>query len=137
MTEKNDENLIGLFLTKNDNKSNSAGYYDLKENKMLIDYNDYSYLTSDYISVKKNLFIFKTKDKSGLININTGQILLENINNSEVVNEKVYYYDSDIDGYSNITNLYNENLKEIYKGDFKTLSIYDNRFILSDNNIYI
>ena len=136
LAEKNDKNLIGLFLTKVDNKSNLAGYYNLKENKMLIDYKDYSYLTSDYISVKKNLFIFQTKDnKSGLININTGQVLLENVNTSEIVNGKVYYFDNS--PYYIITNLYNENLKEIYKGAYKTLGLYDNKLILSDNNIYM
>lgn len=146
LAEKNDENLIGLFLTKDDNKSNLAGYYDLKENKMLIDYKDYSYLTSDYISVKKSLFIFQTKeDKTGLMNINTGQLLLENVNTSEIVNDKVYFYYfvTDDEYFTTITNLYNENLKEIYKGNAKRLNIYDNKIILtdiynlSDNNIYM
>ncbi len=146
LAEKNDENLIGLFLRKVDNKNNySAGYYDLKENKMLIDYGNYSYLTSDYISVKKSLFIFQTKEnKTGLININTGQVLLENINTSVVANDKVYYcYFVTNDEFYNITtNLYNENLKEIYKGNNIKIDIYDNKIILtdiyalSDNNVY-
>ena len=137
LAEKNDENLIGLFLRKVDNKNNySAGYYDLKENKMLIDYGNYSYLTSDYISVKKNLFLFQTKDnKSGLININTGQVLLENVNTSEIVNGKLYYCDKST--YNIITNLYNENLKEIYKGTYKEMKIYNDKIILDDNNIYL
>lgn len=150
-----DDKVVGIVLNKETDTYKedyrlSSAYYDVKKEKIIIDFGKYSNIYSDKVIIEKGYIIcelgivYDDDYRSVLYNINENQVEKENINGYITGKNNAYFYYGESEAETYISKIYDENFNLIYESknedDYVSNEEYyitdDDKLILAANNTF-